>query len=394
MRSNVGEGSRMRGKLTPMLAVVAAVALACVCALCACTAERDTAGTNGAGQSDEDLPELRIGVDMLEPYFYIDRNGQYSGIDADIAKEACRRAGLKPTFVQIDWAERDSYLANGTVDCLWTAFTINGRENAYCWTTAYAESDMAVLVDSGNPSESLEDFNGPGGVAVRANSVAERFFLNGAGLAAPLQTPVHAYGTFSMAQAAFVKGYTDALVGHKAVLDQLVESDPHTYRYLDACLATLRLGVAFPLGSERDAAYLALDAALREMAGDGTISAVQARYDTDSDAVAQAESAPVAPRPVKGIPLPPCPPMCKEASNEHPQKYAQPKRTAQGYPYGRILHCAFRTGGIRCLRVCNAARPGNHLRPCAGNHVVSGSKLRKIRQLRKRHHGTPFSGPA
>lgn len=58
----------------------------------------------------KDLPQIRIGVDILKPFFYIDRNGNYAGIDADIAKEACKRAGYQPQFVEIPWSERDRYL--------------------------------------------------------------------------------------------------------------------------------------------------------------------------------------------------------------------------------------------------------------------------------------------
>lgn len=38
---------------------------------------------------------------------YIDPTGDYAGIDADIAREACKRAGIRPQFVDISWNDRD-----------------------------------------------------------------------------------------------------------------------------------------------------------------------------------------------------------------------------------------------------------------------------------------------
>lgn len=77
--------------------------------------------------SDSELPELKIGVNDLKPFFYTDENGSYAGIDADIATEACRRAGYKPDFVKISWADMESCLKDGSVDCS----RVNGLDFLY-----------------------------------------------------------------------------------------------------------------------------------------------------------------------------------------------------------------------------------------------------------------------
>lgn len=61
-------------------------------------------------QPSESLPELRIGVDDLKPFFYVDQNGDYAGIDAEIAMEACRRAGYQPVFQNVTWDVRDQLM--------------------------------------------------------------------------------------------------------------------------------------------------------------------------------------------------------------------------------------------------------------------------------------------
>lgn len=67
-------------------------------------------GSSSSNEADRDLPVLKIGVTDNDPYVYVDTTGDYAGIDIDIAREACERAGLKPQFVDIDWNDRDRLL--------------------------------------------------------------------------------------------------------------------------------------------------------------------------------------------------------------------------------------------------------------------------------------------
>lgn len=49
---------------------------------------------------------------------------------------------------------------------------MDGREDRYNWTQSYLDSNLAVLVAENSPDKSVEGFQGPGGVAVRAGSSA------------------------------------------------------------------------------------------------------------------------------------------------------------------------------------------------------------------------------
>ncbi len=271
-------------KQISMLITIVGLALSMLC-LCGC---QSSSNSSAAESSNENLPELRIGVDLLKPYFYLDRNGEYQGIDAEIAKEACSRAGYKPVFVNLPWSERDAYLADGSIDCVWTAFVMDGREQDYLWTNPYLYSKEALIVDSRCPSDSLSSFNGPGGIAVRANSKAEEL-MAGKLPDAIRTTNIHTYGTFDMATTAFVKAYTDGLAGHRIVLQEIMNEYPDRYRYLDENLATLSLGVAFaPTNSE---CRNNIDAALASMKEDGTLSGIVSKYDQGHTCVEAANDA-------------------------------------------------------------------------------------------------------
>ena len=232
---------------------------------CQGTAQKET-------DAEEPLPELTIGVDILAPFFYMGENGTYVGIDEEIAEEACRRAGYEPVFTEIPWSERDSYLEEESVDCLWTAFIEDGREDSYLWTEPYLESRLAVVTDEQAPDKDMESFHGTGGIAVRAGARVEEFFLKNF-----LEVKIYSCGTFQMAENAFIKGYANALAGHRAVLQQFMDDYPGMYRYLSDDLMTVNLGVAFKKNGET-AGWEKINEALKEMKEDGSIAAVAEKY--------------------------------------------------------------------------------------------------------------------
>lgn len=251
------------------------------CMLYGCGEVRSETGTSvlgsegGAASENSQLTKLKIGVDILTPFFYVDENDNYAGIDAEIAEEACKRAGYEPDFVEINWNEREKNLQNGTVDCLWTAFAENGREDQYLWTQPYLESELRILTDAKSPDKNIESIRKHGSVAVRSGSKAEEVLLEEYGGENALQ--VYSCGTFEMAETALVKGYTGALSCHEAVLEQVMNNYPGAYCLLDGSLMTAELGVAFRQGGsteERDR----IDDALSAMKEDGTIREIWEKY--------------------------------------------------------------------------------------------------------------------
>ena len=99
----------------------------------------------------ETLPVLVIGSDEYEPYNYVGADGTRQGVDVELATEALRRMGYTAQFRQIVWENKDDDLEDGTVDCLWGSFSMNGREDNYTWAGPYLYSRQVVVtrVDSG-----------------------------------------------------------------------------------------------------------------------------------------------------------------------------------------------------------------------------------------------------
>lgn len=114
-------------RATIVSSVLILLVAACAVAL-TYTARNSSPSSN---ETDKDLPVLKIGVTDNDPYVYIDTTGDYAGIDIDIAREACKRAGIKPQFVDISWNDRDRLLKNGDIDCLWCDYSPCYREDDY-----------------------------------------------------------------------------------------------------------------------------------------------------------------------------------------------------------------------------------------------------------------------
>lgn len=95
---------------TKRAAIVSFTLMLLVAACLAALTYTVRSSSSSSNEGDKDLPVLKIGVTDNDPYVYVDTTGDYAGIDIDIAREACKRAGLKPQFVDIDWNDRDRLL--------------------------------------------------------------------------------------------------------------------------------------------------------------------------------------------------------------------------------------------------------------------------------------------
>ena len=82
-----------------IFAICVGILVMCLCA--DCSKNKKKTGT-------VELPELVIGSDNYDPYYYINEQGKTVGIDVELAKEACRRIGYKPVFKKIIWDNKDS----------------------------------------------------------------------------------------------------------------------------------------------------------------------------------------------------------------------------------------------------------------------------------------------
>lgn len=228
-------------------------------------------------ESDENLPEIIIGSDEYRPFFYADENGTFQGIDVALATEAFKRMGYKAVFRQIRWSLKDELLKEGTINCLWGSFSMDGRLDDYQWSGPYLISRQSVLVLKNSPIQKIEDLAGKS-VAVQATSKPDEYFTDRKKDGSLPIKYLYCFTNIENVFASLRKGYVDAVAGHRSMLSIFIGRYPDlNYRFLDENIATVNLGVAFLKGTNAELSA-SLDSTLDEMLRDGTVSRILGDY--------------------------------------------------------------------------------------------------------------------
>ena len=94
----------MKHRISAVIACILAGVLLTACSL------------ESAKTEEKTLPKITIGGAIYKPYFYKDVEEKYTGIDVELAKEACARLGYRPVFKEIDLGQRKELLQSGKID--------------------------------------------------------------------------------------------------------------------------------------------------------------------------------------------------------------------------------------------------------------------------------------
>lgn len=254
----------------------------CVFCLSGCRKQEATDVNN------ENLPVLVVGCDNYPPYSYTGTDGKPTGIDIDLATEAFSRMGYRAEFITIDWEKKKDLVESGEIDCIWSSFSINGREDQYQWAGPYMVSRQVVAVNVDSDIVSLQDLEGRN-VAVQTTTKPEELFLD------PQNGDIPQVGElFSMQNRELIypmlrKGYVDAVAAHETAIRQYMSDYGVEYRILDEPLLVVGLGVAFSQYDDRGLAE-ALSDTLDAMRSDGTSAQIIGRYLPDAEHYLEVEN--------------------------------------------------------------------------------------------------------
>ena len=131
-------------KLTKIAAAAAALCLGAAL-LAGCSGSNDAASNaadNGAA-ANPDATTLIVGLDnAYPPYGFIGDDGNLTGFDIDLATEVAARNGWNLELEAIDWDAKDALLNQGTINCIWNGFTMEGREADYAFSKPYMHNEI------------------------------------------------------------------------------------------------------------------------------------------------------------------------------------------------------------------------------------------------------------
>ena len=235
------------------------------------------AKNESAQKADKSVkPVIVVGSDNFPPYNYEDANGQPTGIDVDLAKEAFARMGYRPVFSVIDWEDKKKLVESGEIDCIWGSFSINGREDQYRWSAPYMVSRQVVAVRKDSNIDTLSDLAGKR-VAVQSTTKPEEIFMSHADPRIPELREVFSLQNRELIYPFLSKGYVDAIAAHETAILQYMADYGLEYRILDEPLLTVGLGVAFAKADTRGLER-ALSDVFAQMRADGTMERIIGKY--------------------------------------------------------------------------------------------------------------------
>lgn len=231
----------------------------------------------GCGTQKDAGKTFTVGFDAeYPPYGYMDDNGEYTGFDLELAQTVCDMEGWELVKTPIDWDSKDMELDSGSIDCIWNGFTINGREDDYEWTQAYADNSQVIVVAEGSGIASLADLAGKT-VGVQAASAALELLQGDQADLAGTFSGLQEFADYNSAFVELQAGSVDAVAMDIGVANYQLKTRGEGYKILDEVLNSEQYGVGFKKGNTELCEIVDKD--LTKLAEDGTVAKLAEKYD-------------------------------------------------------------------------------------------------------------------
>jgi len=221
--------------------------------------------------------EFKHGFDLdYRPYSFVGDDGKNGGFDVEMAQAVCDYYGWTYTAVPFNWDAKDAELNSGSCDCIWSGFTINGREDDYCWSKAYSDNTQKIMVKKDSGIAALKDLAGKN-VGVQTATSAYDLLNDEEGQKELSDTfaDLKVFDTYTIAITDLKAGAIDAVAVDATRAAEAMASDADLV-CLDEDLGSEQYGIGF----RKDDTELCekVNAALDALAADGTVEKIVANY--------------------------------------------------------------------------------------------------------------------
>ena len=196
------------------------------------------------------------------PFGYVDDNKNYTGFDIELALPI------------IDWNTKELELNSNEIDCIWSEFTINGREDNYTWSKPYFNNTPVVIVKSNSNINSFNDLKGKSieiedGTSV-LNKIKENSTLNSN------FNKITEVDNYDTALIDLESGVCDAIIADYGIANYIVVEKCPDSKIHNETLPNEHYGIGFKKGNTelRDQVQKTLD----EMFKDGTVDKIAQNY--------------------------------------------------------------------------------------------------------------------
>ena len=240
----------------------------------------DTSGEPADTAASGDYGEgyvFKHGFDLdYPPYSYIDDDGNVGGFDVEMAQAVCDYYGWEYEAVPFNWDAKDAELNAGSCDCIWSGFTLNGREDDYLWSKAYSDNTQMIMVKKDSGIETLADLAGKT-VGVQTSTSAYDLLNDEEGQKELCDSfaSLEVYETYTIAFNDLKAGAIDDIAIDVTSGNYLMSGE-EDYQFLDEELGSEQYAIGF----RKDDTELCdlINAALDALAEDGTYDQIGQKY--------------------------------------------------------------------------------------------------------------------
>ena len=237
-------------------------------------------GSDESASSDTQYGEgfvFKHGFDLdYRPYSFVDDNGENGGFDVEMAQAVCDFYGWEYQPVPFNWDAKDAELNAGSCDCIWSGFTINGREDDYLWSEPYSDNTQKIMVKKDSGIATLADLAGKK-VGVQTATSAYDLLNDEEGQKELADTfaDLNVYDTYTIAITDLNAGAIDAVAVDVTRAQEAMANDENLV-CLEENLGSEQYGIGFRKDDEELCDLV--NAALEALAGDGTVAKIAAKY--------------------------------------------------------------------------------------------------------------------
>ena len=220
---------------------------------------------------------FKHGFDMdYPPYSYIASDGQTGGFDVELCQAVCDYLGWGYEAVPFNWDAKDAELNAGSCDCIWSGFTINGREDDYLWTFPYSDNTQMIMVPDDSEIKTLEDLKGKTvGVQIATSAMDLLSDEEGQKELADTFGALNTYETYTIAFNDLKAGAIDAIAIDVTSGNYLMNKNSG-YHFLDEVLGSEQYAIGFRKGDEE--LKTKVEEALNALVENGTYDAIGQKY--------------------------------------------------------------------------------------------------------------------
>ena len=257
------------------LSVLAVACVACLSAALLAGCSQQQSSSNDGNPADN---KLIVGFDnSYPPYGFMDENNNPTGFDLDLAQEVANRNGWDIELSAIDWDTKDAQLNQGTINCIWNGFTMEGREDDYTFSEPYMLNEQVIVVKKGSGIDSLEGLAGKNVITQVDSAALDVLEGDQAEVAATFKGgAAQTIGDYNNAFMQLDSGMIDAVACDLSIAQYQIAANPDKYVQLSTPLSTEHYAVGFKKGD--DALASKVTETLKQLDADGTVKQLCEKY--------------------------------------------------------------------------------------------------------------------